>query len=289
MRFLLVCLLVWFFVWGWAADLKAVMQELEDEEMIEVTAQAGISVSMEKATYYDEIGRLEIRDSYDLGSLVLEDMIISDGQGWGYEFNTLEPLDIDLVTYDASWGEWNTALRINAPSWLQEVGISVGNVIFCGQELGSLSIGQIDLPSFQYLLTTPDNDTPFDMNSGLYFKYFFQKRYDEIRFTYNDSGDALAFQGLQFAESFSGSPQNPGSWVQSGSFIIGKPQPFIALNDGHFARINIIKESNTMILDMDFPMEGSVRVQNVHFDGHDFGPVALDGINVHSMSVQFSP
>jgi len=37
------------------------------------------------------------------------------------------------------------------------------------------------------------------------------------------------------------------------------------------------------------PIQGSLRVENVNFGGNDFGPIAIDGINAHRMSLSFHP
>jgi hypothetical protein len=33
-------------------------------------------------------------------------------------------------------------------------------------------------------------------------------------------------------------------------------------------------------------MQGSIRMENIHMGNSDFGPAAIDGINVHSLSIE---
>jgi hypothetical protein len=36
-------------------------------------------------------------------------------------------------------------------------------------------------------------------------------------------------------------------------------------------------------------MQGTLRVEDVNFGGNDFGPIAIDGIQVHRLVVKISP
>jgi hypothetical protein len=42
-------------------------------------------------------------------------------------------------------------------------------------------------------------------------------------------------------------------------------------------------------MQLKLPMEGSLRVEDVKFGGSDFGPLALDGIEVHRLAIQINP
>ncbi|HNY65255.1 MAG TPA: hypothetical protein PKM41_07425 [Deltaproteobacteria bacterium] len=273
----------------WGAPLNAELLTMEDSQMGDVTAQAGISISLDNATFYDEYGRIEIHGS-DAGSLALEDVVVDNGNGWGYSFTTPTPLLIDLVDYNSGtllFPERNVALNIYAASWTQNLQFTANHLVFCDQDLGKYQVGPINIPTFQFMLTTPDNDVLYSTKSGLYFRYLFQSNVNRLSLTYNSLDEALLFQGIRFARSFTGSAQTPSAWASQGSFLVGKNDTISG--DESFASINVIKENNTLKLDMDIPMRGSVRIDNVQLGSRNCGPVAVDNIRVNNMSVQFIP
>jgi hypothetical protein len=274
----------------WAIPLQAEMLTMEDDQMGEVTAQAGISISLNNATFYDEYGRIEIRDSNNTGSLAYEDVVVDNGNGWGYSITTPTPLLIDLVDYNAGslfFPERNVALNIYAASWTQNMQFTANRFLFCNQDLGKLQIGPISIPTFQFMLTTPDNDVLNTTMSGLYFRYLFQSNIGKLSLSYNTQNQALQFQGMRFARTFTGSAQTPSAWAASGSFLIGMNDT--VSGDESFASMNVIKESGTLKLDMNIPMRGSMRIDNVSLGTRVCGPVAIDNIRVNRMSLQLIP
>jgi hypothetical protein len=296
-------------IWGGATPLKAELQEVDNDQLKEVTAQDGISISLDHVTFYDEYARINIFDSDNSGSLSLEDVVVGNGNGWGYSFSTIKPLTIDLVEYDApfrnrlwplfpTYGEENVILSIDAPAWDQDLYFTVNSLSFCNQALGKLELGNIDLKSFNFMLTTPDYDSGVTSvynkdQSGIYYRYLFQETVDKLQFTYNTASQgSLLFSGIRFANSFSNNISRyprvatTDSNIQ-GYFIIGKSETQDVNED--FAHINLTKSGTSLILDTTLPMEGSIRLNSVQFGARAMGPVAIDGIKVHNMSVQFIP
>jgi len=128
---------------------------------------------------------------------------------------------------------------------------------------------------------------------------------DFAKYTYNTTGsdNALTFSGIHIAGSASGDPRYPNGgpepspgpytyqpWGFSGTFKIGD------IADGP-AQIDIgtSVSSGTTMLQLKLPMEGSIRVEDVIF-GTDvggnpvhFGPLALDGIEVHRLAIGINP
>lgn len=299
-------LIVFLGIWGSATQLKAEMKEVGNDELKNVTAQDGISISLDHATFYDEYGRISIFDSDNAGSLALEDVVIGNGNGWGYSFTTAEPLTIDLIEYDAPYinqlspdsliyGEKNVVLSINAPAWEQDLYYTANRFSFCGQELGSLKLGSINLRSFNFMLTTPDHESYgyTEGESGIYYRSLFQQTIDTFQFTYNPSPQgSLSFSGIRFANSFSNDiATNPTVATTDtdaqGSFIIGKAETPNAYED--FAHIHLTRNGTSAIIDTTLPMEGSIRINGVQLGEQAMGPVAIDGIHVHKMSMQLIP
>lgn len=282
--------------------LRAELLDMEDAQMEEVTAQAGISISLNNATFYDEYGRIEVRDSANTGTLAFEDVVVDNGNGWGYSFSTSKPLLIDLVNYNAGTAiyniftgshyhladEENVALNVYAESWSQNIQFTANHLLINNQDMGKLQIGPISMPTYQFMLTPPDSDGLFSgEESGLYFRYLFQSTIGNAGLTYNTQNQALMFQNVRFARSFTGTVTTPSAWAASGSFLMGKYDT--VSGEDSFASINVIKENGTLKLEAEIPMRGSIRIDKTQFDTRNFGPVAIDTIKVNRLSLQLTP
>lgn len=144
-------------------------------------------------------------------------------------------------------------------------------------------------------------------NSGVDFYQQAKTDIDFAQFAYNTpvSTNALTFTGIHLAGLASGDPKYPSGhtntgpgdpdpttppWGFSGPFKIG------TIADGP-AQIDIgtSVSSGATMMQYNLPMEGSIRVEDVMFGTNvpgtpgDFGPLALDGIEVHHLTIQFHP
>lgn len=285
MRHEIICGLLALILFAWAMPAGAQMQSLNDDQMGTVTGQVGITISLDHATFYDEYARISIFDSDNAGSLVLNDVVVGDGAGWGYWFSTKDdPITIDILRRNVGSiliPDWDSYLSITAPSWEQEMSISVDSVEFCGTALGSLEVEQINLNNFEFILTPPSNN-----GTAIYFKYFSQSSIDRVEFAYNNQATgSLAVSGIWFAESFSGASTNPSEWVSSGNFELGDSG---GTGDSNFYQIQLVNNSGALAIETTPTFNGSIRMEGVSFGGTNFGPVVLDGITVNSMTVDFN-
>ena len=280
-----ILLICFFLVFALVNSANASLKRMKSRELDAVRAQAGISIGLSNATFYDEFDRFTIHDSdtnvNSTDSLVLEDMTIGDGQGWGYSFSTNSPLEINMIEYDPTWGGTYIALKIACTDWEQNINYRIDNIKFCNKDLGSLEIGQVLMPSFELQIAPP-----FDDDSGIYFKYARELEIENIKYNYNNDDDKLSFQNLQMAQSFSGDPANPDSWSAQGKFKTGDM-------DGEgmssFAKFNIIEENDLQKIRLNLPMQGSIRIKDIKTPDQDFGPIVLDGIKVHKMETKMVP
>ena len=77
---------------------------------------------------------------------------------------------------------------------------------------------------------------------------------------------------------------DPHTWTYSGPFKIGD------IAGANPAQIDIGTDaSGVTSVRYELPMAGSIRVEDVNFGGSDFGPLALDGLTVHHLAIQFHP
>jgi len=121
--------------------------------------------------------------------------------------------------------------------------------------------------------------------SGISFDYTTAISASALTYTYNTTPAALSLTGINIAGSATGAPETPSSWAFSGNFKIG------TIGDASNAPATIdvaTDSSNNTFLSLNLPMAGTVRVADVNFGGQDFGPIAIDGIQVHRLNVKIS-
>jgi len=127
---------------------------------------------------------------------------------------------------------------------------------------------------------------------GISFDYATAISANALTYTYNTTPKTLSLTGINIAGSATGAPQTPSSWAFSGDFKIGS----IGDSSNLPATIDVATDgSNKTSLFLSQPMSGTFRVADVNFGSvlpgtpGDFGPIAIDGIKVHSLNVKITP
>ncbi|GAB6161622.1 hypothetical protein JCM12298_07810 [Desulfothermus naphthae] len=266
--------------------------KLNEKQLSEIKATSGISIELNNIELYHEFQEISFHDSdggtTEFNKISLQDVVIGDGNGWGYYVDTLYPIELDIVKFyreSLVLLDYDYALKIKAPMINSNQITSIENINFCGQDIGRLDLGPKLKNSFEFWLVPPDCITPLTSDAGIYFKLWTFSQNGGLKYFYNNMGDNFQIGNLYIAQSINGTPEYPSSWVPQGKFFVGKEGGA----DGDFARINITNSNHNVIMDMDFPMSGSIRISNVHAGDFNFGPIAIDSIQVHRMSVRFIP
>ena len=254
------------------------------------------------------------RFNYDFGSVTKSGIMFFDVaepevapvNDWsGFAFGTTDTIHRGM-----------TLLRV--PDWDQELSYRIGNIRFSDPDysnytdpinapwvdLGSFYIGLIDMPRFYYYTSVPIDGTGFD------FQYNFQMTIDKIAYTYNDSCNRLeigpTYIGGSFADLAGDDPRFPSTWkpnqataVDFGEFQIGDLFGDIATgiysNPAGFdvgeCDLDCTDTDLTVYgaLNINLPMQGSLRFESATFDGTDFGPGAIDGLQVHRLNLYLIP
>lgn len=208
------------------------------------------------------------------------------------------------------------------PDWDQKLAYFIGNIIFNGPDintgtpstvdLGSFYIGNIHMPRFSSYVSPPNG-------SGVEFQTSFQLTIDKLSYNYNPSTCAA----LEFCSTYIGGnfvdgaddPANPASWmpnrltpVDFGEFQIGD-----LFGDISSAVTADWEHSNPAGMDIGegdiygtgdmygslalrLPMEGSIRFESANWitdpaanQAVNFGPGAIDGIQVHRLNLDLIP
>jgi hypothetical protein len=181
----------------------------------------------------------------------------------------------------------HTFTTLQSPDLYQHLNLSVDDVVFCGQSIGELAIDNFTTPERYFTMGAH--------GSGMDFQYDFQMHTDRFGYTYNTSGVADTFElnGIHLVGSFDDMsyfdilddttwdiPTDPSQWNYSGVFSIGD------IDSGNPATMDIGTDaSGQTVMQLELPMSGSLRVENLTFGGNDFGPIAIDGLQVHRLTV----
>lgn len=259
------------------------MEPVSDAELAQLEGTAGISIAPVDVSIFWHADRLLYTDTDTGRSLELRHLSLSDGEGGPFRFSSGgQPITFDVFTVDdpSSPVAGKSFLMIDAPSWEQDLQLSIEEIIFAGQALGRLDTGEIDIPSFGLLLAPH--------TAGLDFELSFQGDIEHLEYTYNTVSESLKLSGVHFHETINGDPTDPASWTTSGRFRIGN------MLGGDPATLNVVTREpvpgeKRVSLDLSLPAKGTIRIENVAFGGENFGPVALDGLQVHRLQLEFLP
>ncbi len=256
---------------------------LTDTELSGVTGQAGISIYKSIAMRYSaSVIKFSDTDSTPRQWLELRNVTVDDGSGGPFLIETpfMEVTEtIDVGTNDAG----RTLVSHYDASHVSPRWYSVGDVVFCNQSLGSINLDALTMGPSVYRIGAHVDGTgggyDFDYTTRLYAQAF---RYtDKASQTLNLSGIHLVGSATGAADN----PADPTTWQFAGAnnvFRIGN------IDSGNPAKVDVVTDTSTgeTSLYLNLPMEGSLRVENVTFGGNNFGPIAIDGINVHRLTLQ---
>jgi hypothetical protein len=275
-------LLVALFLGTVAPVADARWEEMDDAAMDQVVAEAGISIEFTTLGYRAVTENLRLTDTDTGNALELKDLMIHDGNGNPFTLRTAgEAITIDVLGAGdpANPAQGSATVSIEMPLLEQRKSVTVGRIVFCGQELGRLDIGNISMPQSHWYLSGHGG---LDMEFGLKYKV------DHLDYMYNEAPvpGHLDFNGIHLAEDFTANPTDdpadPSTWNPAGTFRIGDMlggQPATLDVDGQGA-------GGPGYLSLNLPVQGSIRVENIHFGSSQFGPCAIDGIRVHRLTVQ---
>ena len=257
--------------------LLAHMTPMGDGELSDVSGQSGVSL--------DIIGSAHITlDSFWIGDSSLtvdhrvefKELVIDDGAGQNFTFAT----DDQPITFDVGTNPFNssqTVALITGSAAVRPRYVSVGSMVFCNEDIGSLALQSIT-----------ENDRSIEFSShagggcGIDFQHASRIDIAAIQYTYNNQPQSLLLSGVHFCQSASGAPEDPSTWTFDGSFKIGD------MSNGNPGTLDIgtsVSSGNTTMI-LNAPMQGDIRINSVDFGGNAFGPCAIDGLAIHRLNIQ---
>lgn len=276
--------------------VDAAMLALGDDELSAVIGRAGVSIDMDLSVSLI-MDRFMLSDTSAVPNwLEFRGFSISNSDGGSFPikthtstlFNdgstlnpsgtfTITPTTLDLGT-DPVTGR--TSFTIRDSSWIYPRTLGINQLVFAGQELGSLTIDQMVEGASVLRLTAPH------VGEGLEFDYTFRTDVSSFRYRYNSS-NTFALNGIHFVGSATGAPENPSSWTLNGNYHIGETS-----NDSPnpaYLKVGTLPDHVTPSTFLALPMQGTIRIEDVSFGSNSFGPIAIDGINVHRFQMRLTP
>lgn len=270
------------FVFFLPITAPAQMSRLSDDELSEVSARSGITyvIGDSQLRVYADSYRVSDTDHTPRHWIELNNFTVDDGQGGYFSMNTPADYD-DFNTLDiGTTGEGDTYIFMNLSTHVEPRTYTVGNFVFCDQDLGGIRLENLRKGTSDTFIIGPHGDGM----SGIDIEYQTEITIDSLQYTYNTQPESLNLTGIRFAGSALGAPEDPSSWIFSGKFKFGdlaNNRPVTidvgTYDDGAVTSTSVFYNA---------PMSGSIRVENVDFGGNQFGPCAIDGITVHHLGIQ---
>lgn len=298
----------------------AELTPLDNRALDQVWGQSGFSIALKNFQGLDYFDSLSYIGS-DNGYIQFNDLKVHDGTGGPYRFNydfgtTTGTGAIFIDVFNAQIAPEYTfgttvergMIGIRAPEWEQDIAFTVGHFIFADPntlgsvDLGALEAGPIHMPYWEYYLSSPAH------GSGLAWEHIFQMTMDQASYQYRSwagGGDSLEIDKLYMGGSFTDyggdDPTNPATWKPNNSqdfgyFQIGDLFGDIAnsvasdparLDVGEY---DLHNDGNIYgMVNLQLPMSGSIRFEDVNFGGTDFGPGAIDGLHAYRLNLRLIP
>ena len=270
-----------------APSRAAGLVDLKDAELANVTGQAGINIGVNLSLNYN-VSLIKFSDTSATPNwLELKNFTISDGSGgpflvttyYGGTWADSDPITVDVGTNSSGYtliSSYDSSQV--SPRWYSAelwFGAAAGPETFLGNlNMDGLSQG----PSLSHIGVHADGT-----GGGFDFDYTTRISADALKYTYNTALENLTLSGIHLAGAATGDQTDYTTWGFTGDFKIGD------IAAGTPAKVDVVTDAGSTSLYLNLPMQGTLRVENVAFGGNNFGPIAIDGIDVHRLTVKMTP
>lgn len=261
---------------------QAQMSRMSESELSEVSARSGVSyvIGGSQLRITSDSYRISDTDHTPYHWMEFNNVTIDDGEGGGFSMDTPYNYD-DFNTLDIATGaDGKTFIFMNLSTHVEPRTYTVGNFVFCGQDLGGMELKNLRKGASDALTIASRGAG----QSGIDIEYQTEITLDSLQYTYNAQSASLNLAGIHLAGTAGGSPEDPTSWIFLDKFKIGdlaNNRP-VTIDVGTYDNDGVPSTS----IFYNVPMSGSIRVEDVDFGGNRFGPCAIDGITVHHLGIQ---
>jgi hypothetical protein len=270
---------------------------LEPGQMKGATAQAGIHIAItdvDTEFYFTHVTFLNPDDTSQSQSIAFNglhvlnhlqtDMKDADGNVTG-----------NSITVDVGVKNNEVMAIIDSPGFNFTTDMTVSDIDYCGTSIGSFSVDDTVLSMFHLYLGP-------HAGGGVDFELGFRARATQFSYAYNTT-DSLNYSGITLADVFYETPESdPATWSPTGVFQIGdvdgcNPATMdfapdttaewaFTDSDGAAYTVDNTRYNTGCYIALSLPMNGSLRIDNITFDGDDTGSFVMDGINARTFTVE---
>lgn len=295
------------------------MEKMSSGEMSSVDAGAGISMYMDVPVKI-ESDYIQYKCTDNNNSIILDDVSMDDGSGGYRQLTGAVVIDsstanvaghYEFLQTGTSGGSW-TWVASSTKTWAslllpdyRDFYLRVGQINYCGTNLGSLSLDNGSLDGLHFYLSGArpgSNEIQYEIGLRL--------AADRLKYVYGTGlNDYMGFEGFNLAGLFYVGTQIPGAGYAPGSDLPGYNNPNkvltaseININTGAWnstgtfnigdihnnpAKFNIYTANGSTTLALNVTGSGSIRFDNVFFGGRTVGPSAIDGIRLHFFAMRW--
>jgi len=323
------------------------LMPMDNTQLESVTGTGGFSIAVKNVQIFHHIETYRYCAS-DNGYIEFQDFLmhgIGNPAKFNFDYGFGSVTDSGIIHYDVfetevgSINDWDLTTPSDAyyrgmistivPNWDQELGFTIGNLAFYDPnysaspvDLGSLTMGLIDMPRFATYISPRIGGSGFDWQTN------FQMTIDKIGYAYNDTCDAIelcpTYIGGDFTSFAGDNPAVPSSWAPNNNTDFGEFQIGDLFGDTTSLDPDVYASNPAMMdvaegdiygddgipgndddytygfVSLRLPMEGSIRFESATWyndrDNPDpllqsvnFGPGAIDGLQVHRLDLKMIP
>lgn len=261
-----------------AGTTFADMEMLTEEKLSSIAAQSGLTVVMDTTLLIsaDTIA-ISDTDSDPVNWIRFNGFSVDDGTGLGFKISNIdtEPFFMDVGTTDDN----RTILQLNLTPFANPISFHVQELEFCGQAIGRFDLNAVELSSESILRFSHH----MDGSAGIEFDAGIALDMASVEYAYNSFDEMLSISGVHLVGEADGMPEDPSTWEMSGLMSVGDLMTAPAAID-----VNTDSMGQTSLV-VAIPISGSIRIEDVSMGGTSFGPMVIDNIMAHRLSVSFSP
>ncbi len=255
------------------------MQILSDEKLSQINAGSGISIHMDtRVKITADTISFSDSDSNPASWIRLNGFSMDDGNGDGFILSTLdkEPFIADVGTLP----DGRSLFQVNLTPFTSTFSLHATDLEFCEQSLGSLDINDVSLSQDSILRFSHH----MDATAGIELDAGFALDMGSLTHIYNNDGNALSISGIHIAGSATGPAEDPSSWQMTDSFSIGDLNTTPASID-----VGTDNTTGNTSVYLNFPISGTVRVEDISLNNQSFGPAVIDNIQAHRLTIILGP
>jgi len=270
-------------------DLYAYMGQIDDEDMSDISGQAGVSYAIHGSQLQVSADSISISDTDHADNwLEFNDITVDDGAGGSFSADT--PDDSAFAnTFDVGTSDTGQTMMFMTMSnhYLPRT-YTVNELKICDQDIGGIRIKDWTRDPLERLVMGVHRDGTSGVDMEYHTKWDigcmeYRYRFHPVDPWKENYPGSLKLEGIHLSRFAIGSPEDPTSWQSLGSFKFGD------MADDRPITMDVATYDGSAKLIYNIPMEGSLRVENVELQKKSYGPLAIDGIKVNHLYIILDP